>query len=128
MLTEFILCYAITTLASASLLMAWVHTELPILLFHYILRPIFQYWNPEFWNSLDPATTTREDWENKLIIESGFPALLVDLLLCRFCLSFHAAFWISLAWCLMMGLPLFFVLVCVLTVPVTANILIKLSK
>lgn len=90
--------YLIGIAITASLLMAWFNTPLPI---HVLYRLKALGWKKQdstFWSTLNPEwESTWLDFENVMNdTENGIPAWLCALVQCKYCFSFHIAFWVSL--------------------------------
>lgn len=127
---NYILCLAMSTLIVASLLMAWTLTELPVLFFNFILKPLGYKKNSSLWEDLKPETTSRQELMDQITWKSGDRPhyLLADLLSCRYCLSFHLSFLITLIVAVSMGLSPWISVVGALTNPILVNILISHAK
>lgn len=126
----YILCFILSTLTAASLVMAWTLTELPVLVFNFILKPLGYKKNSKLWDDIKPNTTTREDFIDAISWKSeGRPHyLLADLLSCQYCLSFHAAFWFTLLYSFALGVSPLCAFLGALIEPIIINILIRHAK
>lgn len=72
----------------------------------------------------DPKFSILEAMNVAVADSSSAVRLLVELLSCRVCLSFHLSFWVSLLVWLCGDLPILFIPVATLTWPYTANLLL----
>lgn len=126
----YILCFILATLTAASLVMAWTLTEFPVLFFNFVLKPLGYKKNSKFWNDIRPDITTAEEFNNAISWKSEDRPhyLLADLLTCQYCLSFHAAFWCTLGYSVLLGISPFFAVLGALIEPIIINILIKYAK
>lgn len=126
----YILCFLAATLTAASLVMAWVLTEFPVLFFNFILKPLGYKKGSSFWNDIKPECTTLEDFRDAIAWKSEDRPhyLIADLLSCQYCLSFHAAFWCTLTYTFVFGISPLFAFVGMFLEPIIINILIKYAK
>lgn len=127
---QYILCLLLATFTAASLVMAWTLTEFPVLFFNFILKPLGYKKGSRLWDDIKPSTTTREDFIDAISWKSEDRPhyLLADLLSCQYCLSFHAAFWTTLGYSVLLGISPFVAIVGALVEPIIINILIKHAK
>lgn len=129
------LAYTLGCLAGASLIMAWFKTELPMHFFHVLGFFGWQKENETFWQILegecpegmeDTGYTFLEDLS--IALHSGvMPKLLADLLTCRYCISFHVSFWISLILFLLFPVSWLLIPAATLSWPILINILVSKS-
>lgn len=126
----YILCIVASTLAAASLVMAWTLTELPVLVFNFILKPLGYKKGSKFWDDIKPSITTRDEFIDAISWKSeDRPHYLVaDLLSCQYCLSFHAAFWFTLIFSFIFSVSPITALLGALVEPIIINILIRHAK
>lgn len=126
----YILCIVLATLTAASLVMAWTLTELPVLFFNFILKPLGYKKGSKLWEDIKPSITTREDFLDAIAWKSEDRPhyLLADLLSCQYCLSFHAAFWFTLLYSVVLGISPLTAVLGALIEPIIINILIKHAK
>lgn len=127
---QYILCIILATLTASSLVMAWTLTEFPVLFFNFVLKPLGYKKNSTFWEDVKPEFTTSEEFNNAISWKSEDRPhyLLADLLTCQYCLSFHAAFWCTLGYSLLLGLNPLVAFLGALIEPIIINVLIKHAK
>lgn len=125
---DFLILYSVGLLASASLLMAWFGSGLPLHVAD-ILSVIFK--DNELLSDITTSAVgnTKTDWEINVMVRSMHHnkavQLLIELLLCRICLSFHVSFWISLTLAILTPATWALVPIAVCTWPVLVNLIIK---
>ena len=126
----YILCFVLATLVSASVVMAWTLTEFPVLFFNFILKPLGYKKGSDLWKDIEPSTTTREEFMDAISWKSKDRPhyLLADLLSCRYCLSFHAAFWSTLVISIILGISPLCAFLGMFVEPIIINILINHAK
>ena len=126
----YILCLLLATLTAASLVMAWTLTELPVLFFNFVLKPLGYKKGSSLWDDIKPSITTREAFLDAISWKSEDRPhyLIADLLSCQYCLSFHAAFWCTLLYSFLLGISPFIAILGALVEPIIINILIKHAK
>lgn len=126
----YILCLLLSTLTAASLVMAWTLTELPVLFFNFVLKPLGYKKGSSLWDDIKPSITTREAFLDAISWKSEDRPhyLIADLLSCQYCLSFHAAFWCTLLYSFLLGVSPFIAILGALVEPIIINILIKHAK
>lgn len=126
----YILCLLLSTLTAASLVMAWTLTEFPVLFFNFVLKPLGYKKGSSLWDDIKPSITTREAFLDAISWKSEDRPhyLLADLLSCQYCLSFHAAFWCTLLYSLLIGVSPLTAILGALVEPIIINILIKHAK
>ena len=126
----YILCLLLATATAASLVMAWTLTELPVLFFNFVLKPLGYKKGSSLWDDIKPSITTREAFLDAISWKSEDRPhyLLADLLSCQYCLSFHAAFWCTLLYSFLLGVSPFIAVLGALVEPIIINILIKHAK
>lgn len=120
--------YIVGMLITASLLMAWFHSSAPIHVFYILKWMGWRSSDISFWAAIPHWETTWEEWSDH--INLNLHPCLATLLTCKYCLSFHVAFWVSFIltvcfctvdfWCM---IPL-----CTLSWPVLSIILVNKSK
>lgn len=126
----YILCLLLATATAASLVMAWTLTELPVLFFNFVLKPLGYKKGSSLWDDIKPSITTREAFLDAISWKSEDRPhyLIADLLSCQYCLSFHAAFWCTLLYSFLLGVSPFIAILGALVEPIIINILIKHAK
>ena len=130
-MTDVLFFYVVGCLSAASLAMAWFNSGLPT---HAadLLALIFK--NNTFIKSIahDIVLGTRDDWDSAVFIRTiGQPfyvQLLVELLSCKVCLSFHLSFWISLIIVVCTPIAWPFIPVATLSWPYLVNVLLTKLK
>lgn len=127
---EYFVQYLVVLFGVTSLLVAWFKTELPVMV--YNILKIFGYKKhcTGFWELIPPFETTLEVWQDVVsVYEKPF---IASLLTCRYCLSFHLSFWVSLSvflFCFLASIPTSCIIipVAVMTCPFLSNSLFKLA-
>lgn len=121
-LTEYIIGLQIVT----SLLMAWFMSGLPthVLSAAGRLLPAVERHYLTALRLSDPNLSVLEAMNIVVADSSSVVRLLVELLSCRICLSFHVSFWVSLAMWLCNDLPILFIPAATLSWPYLANLLL----
>lgn len=94
-----LIAYIIGMLIVASLLMAWFYTTGPIHVLFILKRLGWQKDNEQLWEILgNEWEATWDTFINALAISTdALPDWLSALIQCKYCFSFHIAFWTSLA-------------------------------
>ena len=117
--------YAVGLLAVSSLLMAWFGSGLPLHVAD-LLRLVFPESELLKEVTQDFVASGKEDWvvavETRSMAYAWWVQLLVELLFCRICLSFHASFWCSLILTLVTPATWVLIPVAVLTWPYLVNV------
>lgn len=115
--------FTLGSCAVAYLLTAWFATELPVHFFHLLRRLGWRSGSSGFWSDVPEEVTSRQEFFDAAIVHNILPQLLLDLLMCRICLSFHIAFWMAVAVWLAGAAPLWFAVGCALAWPFAGNLL-----
>lgn len=115
--------YIIGLLIISSLLLAWFNSDLPVHVFHFLRRLGWRN-EPGFWEAIPEFETDRQRLFDYLVIDGRLP-LLVDLLSCRVCFSFHAALWVSVVMFLFTGIGCTQAIAQALSYPILANFIIN---
>lgn len=122
-----IILYLTGLTATASLLMAWFNSTLPVHVFHILRRVGYKAGDNAFWKAIPEWESTWEDWA--VAVAAGINPFASELLTCPVCLSFHLSFWVAaVEWLLVPGASGWLVPAAAATWPVLANILMGLSS
>lgn len=112
--------------ATASMLMAWFDSTLPLHVFHMLRRLGYRKGDKAFWNAMPEWESTWDDWA--VVMAAAVNPFASELLTCPVCLSFHMSFWVSSAvWLLVPDMSAWIIPVATATWPVMANILRSIS-
>lgn len=122
--------YMLGLTATASLLMAWFMSDLPVHVFHVLRRLGWKRHRLDFWSMVPEDETTRQDFFDavSVVLNPPIPYLLVDLLTCRICLSFHIAFWMASSMYLFTDMTLAHAALSALSWPIAANMVMSAFK
>ena len=129
-MSAYLIQYLIITLAVTTGLMAWFKTELPVLVYNVLKLMGYKKYCKSFWELIPAFETTVESWQDAIsVYEKPF---ISALLTCRYCLSFHLSFWISLMvflFCILAYIPTSAIIipVAVMTCPFISNSLYRLA-
>lgn len=92
-MTFLAIVYILGLFGTASLIMAWFNSGLPLHVFAILNRlyilPV-ESEEDDVWDTL----VSWDDWADKVNIY--LPALLAELITCKVCLSFHVSMWVGL--------------------------------
>lgn len=129
-MSGYIIQYLTILFGVASLLVAWFKTELPVMVYNILKVLGYKKDCTGFWELIPPFETTLESWQDAVsVYEKPF---IASLLTCRYCLSFHLSFWVSLSvflFCLLASIQTSAIIipVAVMTCPFLSNSLFKLA-
>lgn len=118
--------YIIGLLISASLMMAWFLSSAPLHVFDFLRRLGWKKDNHEFWKRIPHWETTWDEWSDHINI--NLPPFWATLLTCKYCLSFHAAFWTAVALWIFFPVSWTFIPLAALSWPILIAILINQAK
>ena len=108
-----IFLYFIGALIASSFVRAWFETNMPVHLFQFLKYVGWKKKVEGFW----PDEKTLKYWDRDGYMQwqaISLNSLLVDLLSCPICFSFHVSFWTSLLLILLFSIsnPLQFIFIC----------------
>lgn len=116
--------YIIGLFAISSLLLAWFNTDLPVHVFH-VLRRLGWRDEPGFWDTIPEFETSRTGLFDYFAIDGRLP-LLMDLLQCSVCFSFHISFIVSAVMFLFFDISMQQAVGQILSYPILSNFILKL--
>lgn len=136
MLSLLITAYIIGALITASLLIAWFYSSLPLHVLYMLKRlHLLQLQEEALWDMCPEFVAGDINWQELLIMglkPSWFNNMIVDLLSCKICLSFHIGFWTSTVISLILfygfiACPVVFFLIPAATFsyPILSNLILK---
>lgn len=105
-------------------------TDLPVHVIHVFRRLGWKRYRQDLWRQIREDDTSRQELFDTLAIVPNppVPYLLLDLLSCRICLSFHIAFWVAMFVYLFTDTDLTHAGLFLLSWPLMANVLMSVFR